>query len=142
MKIFSADAPDFADFFRKLRSRGAAFEPDLLATVAAIIRDVTLRGDDAVFEYTKKFDGHLLSADTVEASGEERRNAAAAVDATDRDILQLAASRIEAYHRHQIAGDWSMTDPEGARLGQRVLPLSRIGIYAPEIGRASCRERV
>ena len=131
MKIFSADAPDFADFFRKLRSRGAAFEPDLLATVAEIIRDVTLRGDDAVFEYTKKFDGHLLAADTVEASGEERRNAAAAVDATDRDILQLAASRIEAYHRHQIAGDWSMTDPEGARLGQRVLPLSRIGIYAP-----------
>jgi len=131
MKIFSADAPDFADFFRKLRSRGAAFEPDLLATVAEIIRDVTLRGDDAVFDYTKKFDGHLLAADTVEASGEERRNAAAAVDATDRDILQLAASRIEAYHRHQIAGDWSMTDPEGARLGQRVLPLSRIGIYAP-----------
>jgi len=131
MKIFSADAPDFADFFRALRSRGAAFEPDLLATVAAIIRDVTLRGDDAVFEYTKKFDGHLLAADTVEASGEERRNAAATVDASDRDILQLAASRIEAYHRHQIAGDWSMTDPEGARLGQRVLPLSRIGIYAP-----------
>ncbi|MFO7570071.1 MAG: histidinol dehydrogenase [Smithellaceae bacterium] len=131
MKILRADAPEFVDFFGHLRQRGSAFAPELLSTVAEIIRDVTLRGDEAVFEYTEKFDGHVLNKNTVEAGDEEKKEALARVSPRDMEVLQLAASRIEKYHRHQIAADWSMTDDAGARLGQRIVPLSRVGIYAP-----------
>lgn len=131
MKILQTDAPEFIDFFSQLRQRGSAFEPELLTTVADIIRDVTLRGDEAVFEYTAKFDGHVLTADTIEAGDEEKKEALERVSPQDMDVLQLAASRIEKYHRHQTARDWSMTDEDGARMGQRLLPLARVGIYAP-----------
>jgi histidinol dehydrogenase len=131
MKILQADAPEFVDFFRQLRQRGSAFEPELLSTVVEIIRNVTLRGDEAVFEYTAKFDGHVLTAGTIEAGDEEKKEARARVSPQDMDVLQLASSRIEKYHRHQTAEGWSMTDKDGSRLGQRLLPLARVGIYAP-----------
>jgi len=58
MKIIRADAAGFAEFFSELRQRGGTFTPELLASVAEIIRDVTVKGDEALFEYTAKFDGH------------------------------------------------------------------------------------
>ena len=68
MKIIRADATEFRDFFQKLRRRGGAFTPELLANVAQIIHDVSVRGDEALFHYTKKFDGYDLTAATVEAT--------------------------------------------------------------------------
>lgn len=131
MKIIRADANEFRDFFQKLRGRGAAFTPDLLAGVAQIIHDVSVRGDEALFHYTKKFDGFDLSAATVEATGAERKEAAALVAPEDRDVIKLAARRIEKYHRHQITSGYQMSDEDGVELGQRILPLARAGIYAP-----------
>jgi len=53
------------------------------------------------------------------------------VNPQDLEILKFAADRIEKYHRHQIVKDWSIQDEEGVELGQRILPLRRVGIYAP-----------
>ncbi|NLA39958.1 MAG: histidinol dehydrogenase [Smithella sp.] len=131
MKILRADAEEFRDFFGVLRTRGGAFSPRLLADVARIVREVSSRGDEALFSYTRKFDGHDLTPATVEATDAEKEEALAGVKPEDRDVIRLAAARIEKYHRRQIAQGWSMKEEDGAELGQRILPLARVGVYAP-----------
>ena len=131
MRIIRADATEFRDFFQALRRRGGAFTPELLASVAQIIHDVSVRGDEALFHYTQKFEGYNLTAATVEATHSERKEASAQVKPEDLDAIKLSAGRIEKYHRHQIASGYSISDENGVELGQRILPLQRAGIYAP-----------
>lgn len=131
MKMLRADAVEFKEFFSALRLRGGAFTPELLAGVAQIVHNVAQAGDDALFSYTQKFDGHTLTAETVEVTDQEKKDAKAQIQAEDRDVLELAAKRIEKYHRRQIVSGYSITDEVGIELGQRVLPLARVGIYAP-----------
>ncbi len=61
MKIIKSNAAEFKDFFCELRLRGGASSPELLSSVAKIVSDVAARGDEALFEYTAKFDGHELT---------------------------------------------------------------------------------
>ncbi len=136
MKIIRADAAGFAEYFNKLRLRGGTFTPELLATVLEIIRNVTVKGDEALFEYTAKFDGHKLTAATVEVTAGERKDAAARVAPEDLEVIKLSARRIEDYHRHQIAQGYTGNQESGVELGQIVLPLRRVGLYAPG-GKAS-----
>ncbi len=131
MKIIRADATEFRDFFIALRRRGGSFTPELLAGVARIIQDVAGRGDEALFHYTRQFDGCNLTATTVEATTAERKEAAAGVDPEDLSAMELAAGRIEKYHRHQTASGYSISEEPGVQIGQRLLPLHRAGIYAP-----------
>ncbi|MBW2649723.1 MAG: histidinol dehydrogenase, partial [Deltaproteobacteria bacterium] len=86
---------------------------------------------DALFEYTEKFDGILLSARTVEISPDEIESAFHEASACDVDILKFSAARIEDFHRRQIEESWSYSDNEGVKLGQILRPLERVGIYAP-----------
>jgi histidinol dehydrogenase len=131
MKIIKADADEFGEFFRKLRLRGGSFTPELLASVAEIVRDVGSRGDEALFDYTAKFDKYELTAATAEVTAKERKSAQALVSPEDMEVIRLAARRIEKYHKYQIVKSWLADDEEGAELGQRILPLRRVGIYAP-----------
>ncbi len=131
MKLLRADAVEFKEFFSALRLRGGAFTPELLTGVAQIVSDVAQTGDEALFSYTQKFDGHPLTAETVEVTDQEKKDAQAQIKAQDRDVIALAAKRIEKYHRRQIVSGYSITDEVGIELGQRVLPLARVGIYAP-----------
>ncbi len=131
MKIIKADDKKFKSFFRKLRQRGGTFSPELLSAVTRIIKEVAAKGDTALFKYTYKFDKYKLNPKTIEVSIKEKEEALAKVSPQDWEILKLAAARIEKYHRHQINQDWSLKDEEGIELGQRILPLQRVGIYAP-----------
>ena len=131
MRIIRTDDAEFERFFKQIRERGRAFDPELWASVGRIVEDVAQRGDAALFEYTARWDGHEVTAGTVEASAEERRAAAAQVDSKDLDILRLAADRIERFHERQRQAGWSVTDEEGVELGQSIIPLTRVGIYAP-----------
>ena len=131
MQIIKANAAEFEDFFHRLRRRGGAFTPELLATVMEIVRDVAARGDAALFDYTAKFDRYELTATTVEVTEEEKKEALSRVRPEDLDVISLAAFRIEKYHKNQTAQNWLVNDEEGVEVGQRILPLERIGIYAP-----------
>ena len=131
MNIIRTDEVEFEGFFRRIRERGRVFDPELWASVCRIVDDVALRGDEALFAYTEQFDGHVVTVATVEASPEERGDAVARVDPEDLEILRLAARRIEQFHERQRQEGWSVADEEGVELGQRILPLSRVGIYAP-----------
>jgi histidinol dehydrogenase len=136
MKIIKSDAAEFKKFFGELRRRGGVHSPELLSSVAKIVRDVEAYGDKALFKYTTKFDGYKLSACTVEVTPAEKKKALAQIKSQDLKVIKLAARRIEDYHRHQVAQSFMIKEESGVEMGQRILPLQRVGIYAPG-GRAS-----
>jgi histidinol dehydrogenase len=131
MKIIRTDSAEFEGHFRMIRERGRLFDAELWAAVAQIVEEVGRRGDEALFDYTARWDGHAVTAATIEASKDERAAAVAQLAPEDREILRLASGRIERYHEHQRLEGWSVAEEEGVELGQRILPLERVGIYAP-----------
>lgn len=136
MKIIKSNAAEFKKFFSELRLRGGVHSQELLSSVARIVSDVAARGDKALFKYTAKFDGYKLTSATVEVTPVEKKKALAQVKTEDLKVIKLAAKRIEDYHRHQVAKSFMIKKESGVEMGQRILPLQRVGIYAPG-GKAS-----
>jgi len=102
------------------------------AAVAGILEDVRVRGDEAVLDYTRRFD-RVDAADmaALELPRSEMEQAFAGLGQARREALVHAAGRIRAYHERQVAQSWDYTDADGNRLGQKVTPLDRAGIYVP-----------
>jgi histidinol dehydrogenase len=100
--------------------------------VAEILADVRLRGDVAVLEYTRRFD-QLESATLaeLEISQAELQAALDGLPEAQRQALNEAAQRVRAYHERQKAESWSFTEADGTRLGQKITPLDRVGLYVP-----------
>jgi histidinol dehydrogenase len=110
----------------------AALDDTVEAAARAIIADVRQRGDAAVLEYTRKFDRiQAQSMSELEVPRAKLEAALAALPAVQREALQTAATRVRAFHERQLAQSWEFTDAEGTRLGQRVTPLARVGVYVP-----------
>ncbi len=101
-------------------------------TVAVILREVKARGDDAVLEYTRKFD-HLeaRSLSQLEIGKADLARALDALPGTRRNALEQAAARIRAYHERQPLASWQYTEADGTTLGQKITPLDRVGVYVP-----------
>ncbi|NPU86080.1 MAG: histidinol dehydrogenase [Syntrophaceae bacterium] len=131
MRIIRTSDSRFEEVFRQIAGRGRVFEEELWKTVYRIVRDVAERGDDALFAYTEQFDGYRLAPGAVAATPGEIDAAVSAVSPEEWKILHLSAERIERYHRRQILPDLRIDDEEGVLLEQRVLPLERVGVYAP-----------
>ena len=131
MKIIFTSEKIFEETLQRITQRGRVFEEAIWTAVKTIVNDVALRGNAALFEYTQKFDQCDLRTDGIEVSSRELDQAISKVTPKDMDILALAAGRIEAFHRKQEVTSWISSDENGIELGQRVLPLERIGIYAP-----------
>ena len=113
-----------------------AYEPQtdasVSAAVASIVDDVRRRGDDALLEYTRRFDRlDLDSASRLELPRAELAAALAALGRDQRRALEEAAERVRAYHERQLAHSWEHVEPDGTRLGQRITPLDRAGLYVP-----------
>ncbi len=130
MKIVRTSEKGFEREFNRIVDRGKSFDPAFEKKVSAILQDVEKRGDRALFEYTKRFDGVALTAKTVEVSPLEIREALCSVTKQELAVLKLAAKRIDRYHKRQRLSSWSYRE-EGIELGQKIVPLSRVGIYAP-----------
>ena len=130
MKIVRTSDKGFDREFKRIVNRGKSFDPAFEKKVAAILQAVEKRGDRALFAFTKRFDGVALTAKTVEVSPAEIREALKKTGKKELAVLKLAAKRIESYHRRQSVASWSYRE-EGAELGQKIVPLTRVGIYAP-----------
>ncbi|SFP64656.1 histidinol dehydrogenase [Variovorax sp. PDC80] len=104
-------------------------------TVADILADVQTRGDAAVLEYTRRFDGlGAASVSELELTQADFKQAFDSLPAVQREALQAAADRVRSYHEAQkkASGEsWSYRDADGTLLGQKVTPLDRVGIYVP-----------
>jgi len=129
--FFNFSEPDFETRFAGLLGAKREDSPDVDATVAGIIADVRARGDAALIELTARFDRLQLAPDTLAFTKEEVDAECAKVAPEDRAALELAAERIETYHRRQMPEDASWTDPTGAQLGWRWTPVSAAGLYVP-----------
>ena len=136
MRILASGTPECAAFLAALRQREGGIPAPVEAEVRAILDGVRARGDDALWEYARRFDGASLGPATVRLTDDERRAAAAGLAPADRDALAHAARRIEAFHQRQRCDGWSYTEPDGSELGVVVRPLRRVGIYVPG-GRAA-----
>ena len=131
MKIIHTKDRIFEEEFDRIRNRGKVVDEVLKDVVRKILDDVAKRGDAALFEYTEKFEGFFLNADTVEVKPHEMEAAITNLDEGDLNVLEFAARRIEKFHRKQLPSSWQVSEEEGIELGQLILPLDRVGIYAP-----------
>jgi histidinol dehydrogenase len=114
----------------------ASVDPAIHRSVAGIVAAVRDRGDAAVLELTRRFDGVSLTADELPVAPAEVDAAARAVGEATVRALRYAAERIARFHEACAPRSWSMTDDNGSRLGQEVRPLDRVAVYVPG-GRAA-----
>ena len=121
----------FAAGFAALLSQARETTETVDQAVAAIIADIRARGDAALLEYTARFDRLTMTTDRLRISAEEIDAAVALVPAAATAALNLAASRIEAFHQAQLPADLQMTDAAGMTLGMRWTPLDSVGLYVP-----------
>lgn len=101
------------------------------STVNEIIENVKEHGDEALFSYTKKFDRAELTADTVEVTEEEVREAYEQIDPKLLDVIKKALVNIRDYHALQKQNSWFESRENGTILGQKITPLQRVGVYVP-----------
>jgi len=119
----------------RIRNRGQGLEKEYAPYVLEIIDNVREKGDEALFYYARKFDGVELSPDNVKVSEEEIEEAFREVPPKVIDALKFAVERVRKFHEHQKENSYFTTEP-GIFLGQKVLPLERVGVYVPG-GKAS-----
>ena len=130
MRRLATSEPGFeARFAELLESRETTARVD--EVVARIISDVRRCGDTALIDYTARFDGLALTADRLRVTADELDAAVAGIPPELMAALDLAASRIEAFHRAQVPADLRMTDAAGLTLGMRWGPLDSVGLYVP-----------
>jgi len=131
MRIIKADSGEFEGYFKQLTGRGQVFDAPLWNVVGDIVEAVRVRGDEALCEYTARWDGFAATAATVEVAPEEWQTAAKQASPEDIEIIGISSERIARFHEHQRQESWFINDEEGVELGQLVRPLERVGIYAP-----------
>jgi len=99
--------------------------------VQAILDDVKIKGDDALFSYTEKFDGCRLTGETVRVTEEEIESAYKKVESSFVDIVRKALSNIRSFHEKQRIYSWFDSKPDGTMLGQKITALESAGVYVP-----------
>ena len=134
MRLNKIDSKDVQALSAYLESREAGVDQQMNAKVLDIIEQVRTRKDDALLEYTEKFDHVKL--DSLIMSEEEIEAVMSKVDASLIADLKEAAENIACYHEKQLQEGYEIQKEDGVYLGQRVIPLERVGVYVPG-GRAA-----
>src|SRR5437899_6218895 len=124
-------APDFAERFHAFLATKREASADVEAAARAIIADVAARGDRALIELTRRFDGFDLDQRRLKLSADEIDAGYAVCEARALDALALARDRIEAYHRRQIPADERFVDPLGVEFASRWTAIEAVGLYVP-----------
>ncbi|MFQ5784978.1 MAG: histidinol dehydrogenase [Alphaproteobacteria bacterium] len=126
-----ARGPGFEAAFGAFLAARREPREDVSQAVAGILADVRARGDTALIEYTRRFDRATLAAETLRVPDAELAAAAARCPAETLEALELAARRIEDYHRRQMPADLEYRDGAGLRLGHRWTAVAAAGLYVP-----------
>ena len=134
LRLATSDA-GFDAAFRERLHWSAETDAQVEETVARILDDVRRRGDEAVLDYTRRFDRlEAASVAELEIAQDTLKRAFDSLPAAQREALQAAAARIRSYHEAQkkAGGEsWSYRDADGTLLGQKVTPLDSVGTYVP-----------
>jgi len=125
------NSSDFAKAFRTVLDAKREASADVEVAVRAIVADVAARGDDAIRDYTRKFDRCDLDRAGWKVTADEIATAVKSCSPAALEALELARARIEAYHRRQLPADDRFVDPLGVELGSRWTAIEAVGLYVP-----------
>ena len=132
IKRLTTTQPDYQEQMDTLLAWEGVSDDQVNSTVKNILKNIRSRGDDALIEYTNKFDRVNVSSMKDLTFTKEQIDAAYNRVPTDqRHALEMAAERIRMYHNHQVMESWSYTEADGTLLGQQITALDRVGLYVP-----------
>ena len=131
MRIQKLDENTKKNLLQDLLKRSPNQYPEYEERVAAILETVKKDRDQAIFEFTKKFDGADISADNIKVTEAEIEEAYQAVDPSLIEIIRKAKENIKVYHEKQRQYSWFDSKPDGTMLGQKVTALQKVGVYVP-----------
>ena len=132
IKRFDSQSNNFGSQLKDLLSWETESDQAIFDTVHKILHSVRLKGDQALLEYSEKFDDLTVdTASELELSAERLEKAYQALSDVERNALDSAAERIRSYAEHQKLESWQYTETDGTVLGQQVTPLDRVGLYVP-----------
>ena len=131
MKIIKLDEQSKQNILADLLKRDPNNYDSYADTVQQIVDDVKDRKDDAVFEYTKKFDKAVISTDNIRVTDDEIQEAMTQVEPELLDVMKKAMKNIRSYHEMQVRHSWFDSKPDGTLLGQKVTALESVGVYVP-----------
>lgn len=129
--IFSKDQERLGSKLQHIRERNVALDQKLMSQVADILSDVRSRGDAALVDYAAKLDGHVMEPADIRVSVDSLRKTAAGVDPSVIEALREAISRVRTFHEQERESSWTLVGSNGVRLGQRITPIDRAGLYVP-----------
>ncbi len=131
MKILNLNADSKQELLRVLAQRNPSSYGSYEAIVQEILDAVRSRGNEALFEFTEKFDHCLLSPETIRVSQEEIQVAFDTIDQELLEVMKKAADNIEYFHKLQKQKSWFDTKEEGIILGQKMSAIASAGVYVP-----------
>lgn len=131
MRIVNLTKEATENILENLLKRSPNNYGDFEGSVAEIVANVRKNKDEAIFEYSKKFDGADINADNILVTEEEIKEAYEKVDEPLLNVMRKALVNIRSYHEKQKQNSWIATEDNGAILGQKVTPLQRVGVYVP-----------
>ena len=127
-----ASSADFDRQLKDLLAFDATDDLEIHQRVLSIIADVRNNGDQAIMDYTNRFDHRtVMDASELELTPETLKAAWDSLPTEQTQALQTAADRIRAYAEHQKIASWQYTEADGTVLGQKITPLDRVGLYVP-----------
>lgn len=129
--IRQTDREALEEWLSHLASRSVALDAELMRLVTSIIDDVRLRGDEALIDYTSRFDNINLKPSELRITEEELHRIAVGVDERVLSALREAIRNVTTFHKRQMEESWTMVPADGVKLGQRIMPLERVGLYVP-----------
>ena len=131
MRIIKLDESTKQNILDNLLKRSPNNYDEYTETVNEILNNVRANGDNAVFEYTKKFDGADIDASNVLVTTEELEEAYGEVDDKLIEVMRKSIANIKDFHEKQKAETWIDEKANGTKLGQKVTALSKVGVYVP-----------
>ena len=131
MKILTLTEESKTDILENLLKRSPNSYGKFESQVAEIIENVRAKKDAALFDYTRRFDGADISADTILVADAEIKEAYENVDTKLLEVIKKALVNIRTYHEKQKQYSWFDSEENGILLGQKVTPLQRVGVYVP-----------
>ena len=131
MRIVKLDEKSMENILADMLKRDPNNYDSYTETVQAIVEDVKERGDEALFEYTRRFDGAELSADNVRVTEAEIQEAMEQVEPGLLAVMKTSMENIRRYHEKQRRNSWFDAQPDGTILGQKVTALESVGVYVP-----------
>ena len=131
MKIVQHTDANFENSLRKIVAASSLFDAEIGNRVREILREVFVRGDDALLEFTEKFDGAKLPAEQLAVTQAEFMAASLKADEPLRKAVAEAEKNISAFAQKSLRKNWRMKNSHGASVGEKFDPFQRVGIYVP-----------